>query len=45
LLVPPQYVFARLLDGSFRGLAYGAYAIAAAMLWLSAAVVHRRRGA
>ena len=46
LLFPPRYVFARLLDGSFRGLAYGAYAIAAAMLWLSAAaVVHRRRGA
>lgn len=44
LTYPPQYVFARLLDGKVRGLACGAYAIAAAMLWLSgAAAVYRHR--
>jgi len=44
LTTPPQYVFACLLEGRCRELAYGAYAIAAAMLWLSAtAVVYRHR--
>lgn len=43
LMIPPQYVFARLLEGRFRGLEYGAYSIAAAMVWLSAAAVVYRR--
>ena len=43
LMTPPQYVFARLLEGRFRGLGYGAYSITAAMVWLSAAAIVCRR--
>jgi hypothetical protein len=44
LTFPAQHIFGLLLDGKFRGLACGAYAIAAAMIWLSVAAAAPPRG-